>query len=114
MIPLLLLQRSADFFTDTRHVAEIQTAVRITWSAHANQRHVGITNGFRRVGRRRQPVRLHNLFQQWSNSRLDDWTVTGIDHRDLVCINVDADDGVAFFRKARRRNTTDITETEDT
>jgi hypothetical protein len=103
----------SDLLRYMRHVAGIQGAIRLRWRAHAYERELcgadrlvdgtGGTQAPRRDGLRYQAA------QPW----LHDRRTTASNIIDFVGIDVDGYDLMSVPREARRRNCTDVADTEN-
>ena len=99
---------------DAREAVVVGLTVAEVGRADADERDVGFGNAFfSRVGGR-QPALPDDARHQIGEPRLDDRRRARVDHRDLLRVHVDADHMMAIARETGGRDTSDISETEDT
>ena len=103
-----VFEHLADLLADAFQVGEVETAVLPAWRADADQRQVGRVNGVLGVGRGTQSSICGGLANQLVETLLDDRASSFVQARDLVGIDVHADNRMTVSRKRSRRNTADV------
>src|SRR5882724_3627881 len=114
MTRLLLCQGCADAFADSLHVGEIQAAVGITWRADTHKGNVRRADCLQRVRSCVQSFRRDHFADQVTHSSFNNRAIAAVDNFHFGGIDIHTRNLVPFLRKARGRNTPDITQSKDT
>ena len=93
--------------------AEVDRAVASRGRPDGDEDDVRVARGGREIGRHAESVRLPARSDQLVEPGLDDRADASLERLELVRIDVDADDGVPQLREARRRDCTDVSQTDN-
>ena len=107
------LQVFADGFGDRPHVLQVHGSVIARGCPDGHEYDVGVDDAPSRVRRKGQSARRGVLGHQGGQSGLEDRQVPFVERRDLLCVDVDADDLVAHLRETGTGHQAHVAGTED-